>query len=180
MEKQNELEELQALVKRTDKANPKPEDVARMREMLDKHPTFISIGEHSDNSFYQYIETVTDSALTKELLKRQITEKRESFGYDSATIIEKMLIDQVILCYFRLNNIEQHHITKTYERHSLEHGLYWDKRLNSAQRRFTKACESLAKVRKLVAEADLREQQARNKRGQSTLIAQQILKNATN
>lgn len=175
----NELEELQALVKRTDKENPKPEDIAKMREMLDKHPTFMSIGEHSDNSFNRYIETVTDSALTKELLKRQIKEKRETFGYDSASIIEKMLIDQVILCYLRLNNIEQIHIKKTYERHSSEHGLYWDKRLNSAQRRFTKASESLAKVRKLLAEADLREQQARNKRGQSTLIAQKILENAT-
>lgn len=41
------------------------------------------------------------------------------------------------------------------------------------------ACESLAKVRKLLAEAELREQQVQTKRSQSTLIAQQILKNAT-
>ncbi len=28
-------------------------------------------------------------------------------------------------------------------------GLYWEKRLMMAQRRFTKACESLARVRRL-------------------------------
>ncbi|HEV8136372.1 MAG TPA: hypothetical protein VGP85_16955 [Pyrinomonadaceae bacterium] len=28
-------------------------------------------------------------------------------------------------------------------------GMYWEKRLSAAQRRFTRACETLARVRKL-------------------------------
>jgi hypothetical protein len=83
------------------------------------------------------------------------------------------------LNWLRLNFLEDIHYTKTKESHSLEHGIYWEKRLTSAQRRHLRACESLAKVRKLLAEAELREQQARAKRSQSKLIADQVLKDLT-
>jgi hypothetical protein len=33
--------------------------------------------------------------------------------------------------------------------HTLTLGMYWEKRLSAAQRRFTRACETLARVRKL-------------------------------
>jgi hypothetical protein len=173
------FEEIQALIKATDKENPNPEDLKAMRRHLNENSTLVRLNEFSEQAFKRVIETSTKSALMKELLERQIEEKRESFGYQTATIFERMIIDQVILCHLRLNSLEMTHTSKLDGSHSLEHGLYWDKRLNSAQRRFTRACEALAKVKKLLAEADLKDQQAKNKRGQSTLIAQKILENAT-
>lgn len=180
MEKQNEeieFEDLQALIKKTDKENPKPEDMKLMRRLLDKNSSLIKINELSELAVKRVIETISTSALSQELLRRQIEEKREELNYNSASLMERMLIDQIILCHVRLNNIEMLHAAKTYERHSSEHGLYWDKRLNSAQKRFTQACESLAKVRKHLAEANLRDQQAETKRRQATLLSTQIYKN---
>jgi hypothetical protein len=49
------------------------------------------------------------------------------------------------------------HTSKTYESHNTETGLYWDRRLTNAQRRFTRAVESLAKVRALTAAARMAE-----------------------
>ena len=37
----------------------------------------------------------------------------------------------------------------------MEAGLYWDRRLTNAQRHFTRAVESLARVRKHLAAAEL-------------------------
>lgn len=38
--------------------------------------------------------------------------------------------------------------------HTLTAGVYWDKRLNAARRRFTRALESLTRLRKMQAEAE--------------------------
>ena len=38
---------------------------------------------------------------------------------------------------------------KLFAREVLTYGMYWEKRLSAAQMRFTRACETLARVRKL-------------------------------
>lgn len=60
-----------------------------------------------------------------------------------------------------------------------ESGLYLEKRLIGAQRRLLKAVETLAKVQKHLAEASLREEQARNNRGKSAVLANKLLKDLT-
>jgi len=64
-------------------------------------------------------------------------------------------------------------------KHSFAAGIYYEKRLSLTQRRFLKAVETLAKVKKLLSEADYRDQQAKHKRGQATLTSQQLLRNLT-
>jgi hypothetical protein len=46
--------------------------------------------------------------------------------------------------------------------------------LSTYQRRFQKAGETLARVKKLLTDAELREQQARNKRKQNTLASARL------
>jgi hypothetical protein len=177
--KENEFAEIQALISRTDKENPKPEDLVLMKKILNEDSTLVRINEFAELANKRFIESVSKSALMRELLERQIKEKRESFDYKTANIVVRMLIDQVILCQLRLNHTETLHISKLDESHSAEHGLYWDKRLNSAQRRFLKACETLAKVQKHLSEADLRKQQEQNSRGKGAVLANKLLKDLT-
>jgi hypothetical protein len=175
-----EYQELQALLKRADKENPKPEDLREIRKMLDNSSALVRANELSELAFKRVIETISKSALMGELIQRQIKEKREAFGYKTAHIIEKMLIDQVILCSIRLNQVEMVHSAKTDESHSHDSGMYWEKRLSGAQRRFQKACETLAKVQKHLAEANHRELQAQNSRRKGTILANNLLKDLTN
>lgn len=177
----SDFEELQALIKRTDKENPKPEDLKAMRKLLDTNSAMVRLNEASEQAFNRVIEMSSKSALMRELMERQIKEKRQGFGYDSASIFEKMLIDQVVLCHLRLNNTEMTYTARLEAGGSHTHssGLYWDKRLSSAQHRFTRACEALAKVKKLLADTDLKEQQAQNKRNQSVVLANKLLKDLT-
>jgi hypothetical protein len=112
----------------------------------------------------------------KELYERQIEMKRKALGYESENVMVQMLINQVILCHIRLNTFEARHAEKIKESGSIAQGLYLDKLLSNYQRRFQKACESLAKVKKLLAEAELHDQLAKNKRKQSTLASAKIYK----
>ena len=101
---------------------------------------------------------------------------RDKLGWKDSSQLEKIIIEQVCLNWLRLNALELTHDQKTRESHTLPVGEHWDKLLTQSQKRYLRACESLAKVRKLLAEAELKEQQAQNKRSKSTLIAQQVLK----
>jgi len=185
MEKQNKelsFEEFTALIERTDKEKPKPEDMTKMRKYLNQGSSLVKMNECSEIALKKMILAFSNSALMRELLERQVKEKREAFGYETASIIERMLIDQVILCWHRLNHIEATHSAKLElsGSHSHASGLYWDKRLSSAQRRLLKAGETLTKVQKHLAEANLRELQAQNKRAQSAVLAKNLLKDLTN
>jgi hypothetical protein len=68
------------------------------------------------------------------------------------------------------------HTSKTYESHNTETGLYWDRRLTNAQRRFTRAVESLAKVRTLSAAARLIESRREAARAAKTVNNVRTLK----
>ena len=162
------------LIKLTDKENPKPEDLRRLRESLNENAWLVEVNESSEQAFNRFIEDSTKSECGKELMRRQIKEKRTALNYESENAMVQMLINQVILNNIRLNQLEALHVGKLSGSHTSEHGYYWDKRLSSAQRRFLKACETLAKVKKILSEAELRDQQAKNKKSQSSLASTRL------
>jgi len=164
----------------TNKPNPKDEDKEALRKYFAESPEIcLEIADLSNRVQNQLLETLADSFLVRESYKVKLAAMRDNLGWNGSSEIEKILIKQVCLNWLRLNYIESVHLSKKTESHSHDSGIYWEKRLSSAQKRYLRACESLAKVRKLLAKAELREQQAQNKRSKSTMIAQQILKNAT-
>lgn len=120
----------------------------------------------------------SNSYLTKEIYREKLAALRDNLGWANSSEMEKILIEQVCLNWLRLNLLESVHSTKTTESHSFETGVYWDKRLSSAQRRYLRAVESLAKVRKLLTEAELKEEQARDKRQKSAAVANKFLNNS--
>ena len=175
--KPSKLDEVNALIKRTDKENPKKEDLAALRKFLDEDSRLVEANNVSHHAINRVIGSyASSSALLKELLERQVKDSQKAMDYETANVFVKMLIDQVILTNIRLNQLEALHVSKLDGSHTSEQGIYWDKRLSSAQRRFMKACETLAKVKKLLSEAELRDQQAKNKRSQATLASANLYK----
>lgn len=156
--KVNKGSRIDAMIRRCDQENPKPEDMKALRAHLDQSDFLVRVNESSEHAFDRVIESYTKSAFGKELFKRQRNAKREALGFESANAMVKMLIDQVILCHIRLTTIESWHAGKMQESHTIQWRDHFDKTLSRYQRRFHKACESLAKVRKLLSEADLADQ----------------------
>ena len=146
---------LETLVKRTDKENPKPEDLKALRQYFDEAPDMaFMLGNLNRQVFNQVLEATTGkSALGKEAARRYIKEMKTQLGYDSSTFIEQMLIDEIIMRWLRLTSIENQHLHNLAESHTYARGLYYDKRLSLAQKRYLTALETLAKTRKLIAGA---------------------------
>jgi hypothetical protein len=147
------------LTERCNTKDPAPEDVAALRKKLDEQP---EIALHPGNQMiaHTFDRILAGNGLTRALYVRQIEEKRRSMEYDQSNAFIKMLIDQVVLSYVRLNQMEVLHEDRLAGNHSSEHGYYWDSRLASAQRRFLRACEALGKVKKLLAESQHFEEKA--------------------
>jgi hypothetical protein len=172
--------EHQELFKAINKPEPSEADKKLLQEHFTENPhLWRQIADLSGRVEDSVIEKFSDSHLVRESYRLKLTAMRDSLGWNDSTEIEKILIEQVCLNWLRHNFLESVHFEKTHVSHSIETGLYWDKILTGAQKRYLRACESLAKVRKLLAEAELKEQQARNKRSKSTVIASKLLKDLT-
>ena len=76
---------------------------------------------------------------------------KKKMDYDSSSALEQMHIDHVLTAQLRLRNAEQNFNSKILggEGFSFEGGRFWQDFLESAQLRFQRASESLAKIRRL-------------------------------
>lgn len=170
-----------SLFEATNKANPKEEDKKRLQTYLKENPEiWQSITDLSGKVQDNLISSLaSESYLVQESYRQRLAALRHNLGWETASELERILIEQVCLNWLRLNFIEMVHREKTQASHTIDWGIYWDKILTAAQKRYLRACESLAKVRKLLAEAELREEQARNKRSKSAAVTNKLLKDLT-
>lgn len=74
----------------------------------------------------------------------------EELGYADSSAVEQLLIKQIIMCWLRLWWTEfyatQFTMAANYNMKVADH---WEKKLTYAQKRYTRAIESLARVRKI-------------------------------
>ena len=150
-EGERELAAFYDLLERTNKEDPDAEDLALLRTYLYGAPLLSSIaGDLAKSARNAIISGLTTSACRRESTEAYVTYIRNELGHDSAPMLEKLLIDQVITSWLRVYDIEL-----TYSRIrskgsvSLHVRAYWDRQLSAAQRRFLRACTTLARIRKM-------------------------------
>jgi hypothetical protein len=73
---------------------------------------------------------------------------RNEFGYYDAPIIEKLLIENIIMAWLRMYWIELQLNYKMTNQVTILQVEFWERRLSMSQRRYLAACETLAKIRK--------------------------------
>lgn len=78
-----------------------------------------------------------------------VGELRDSLGYDTAPPLERMLIEYACVCWLRLAVMETRYSCVVTANNTLAQVEHTERRLTEAQKRFNRACESLARVRKL-------------------------------
>jgi len=89
------------------------------------------------------------SSSTGQVLTHALKAMRDDLGYRGAPLLEQLLIEHVALAWLDYDTLVIRYAQKTTESHTTEAGLYWDRRLNSAQQRYLRGVETLARVRRL-------------------------------
>jgi len=145
---------------RANKTGARPADLEKLKTMLK---------DNTDLKLWRNISGVAGAAeimllahdsispALREVWRLRMANQREELGYKDAPEAEKLLISHVVLCWLRMNILELFGASILNQEMTLPKAMFWEKRLELAQRRFTRAVESLAKVRALTAATRLME-----------------------
>jgi hypothetical protein len=137
--------------RRANRERPRREDIAELKRVLQTHPD--AWREGGDLAVYavdQLVERVNANQAVKLSILAGVAALRRSLGYDTADALERTLIEAVTLSYLRLQFAELHYNAAFEGSVSLTLGIYHEKRLGMAQRRYLRACGELARVRRLL------------------------------
>lgn len=147
-----DTEKAREIIKRTNTESPSKKDVAELRKLLNTIPDLWRVsGDLADHARLQLIQTTRATPLVHESMKTGAAVICRNLGYDSAPEIERLLIEQVVLCWLRLNLLEgQYTAIRDQQTLTIDQAHFLERRLNYAQRRYMRACETLARVRKIV------------------------------
>lgn len=142
-----------ALAKRIDKGDPSREDIKALAAELDRKPElWRSLGNYQSGVFALVLQSVNQSNFVGECGKKYVEEMKTELGYHSSTFVEKMLIDEIVMRWLRLTLADNAYTVNTQQTHSAADGMYHEKRLTQAQKRYLKAIDTLARVRKMIAQ----------------------------
>jgi len=150
-ESDRKLAPLYDLMERTNKEDPDPEDLALLRRVLYGAPVLSSIaGDLAKKARKAIISDLTTSACTRESTQAYVKHIRNQLGHKSAPMLEKLLIEQVVISWLRLYGTEiSYSAIRSAGRLTLSQADYDERRLSAAQRRFLQACTTLARIRKM-------------------------------
>jgi len=140
------------LLDKTDKKRPKKEDVKALRKMLRETPEVWRIaGDLAQQARLRTVSKIQATEATKSSLRAGLNAIRDDLGYQNAPTLERLLIEQVVMSWLRMNMAEYQY-TNVVMGDSIRLSLvdYWDRQLGAAQWRYLRACETLARVRKLI------------------------------
>ena len=93
------------------------------------------------------LQTSLAGAALAECWRKQLLEMRDRLGYQEGSELEGLLIRHITMRWLRLAQTEMMYPAAYDNNCSLAMGAYYEKRLTAAQKRFTRACETLARVR---------------------------------
>lgn len=151
-----ESEELVRVLTRTNKEKPKQEDMRALRKALRDHPElWRQIGDLARSNQDRLIEMIGPAKVMQESLRYGVEVMRQEMGYEESPALERLLIEQVLVCWLHFHRTHHTYINRTSESISITLADFWERKVNAAQRRYLRAVESLARVRKLSARMPL-------------------------
>jgi len=111
-------------------------------------------------------------------VEKNITVLMQGMNYEDSSVLEKMLIDNVIITWLRLQWME-YQLLGFMEQQEVRMSVieYWEKRLSVAQSRHLRACETLARVRKLLSARPALQVNIAAEGGQQVNVAGDVVKN---
>ena len=142
------LQAVNSIVKRDDLG---PEEIEQLRQLFREIPEMWKLYDVGSAIAKDAMKTICDSPKMTMLLEANFNGFKKELGYDHASPLEKRLIDFAALCWLRWQQTESVY-TAALSDDSSENSSrvdYYEKRLSASQRRYLRALETLARVRRM-------------------------------
>lgn len=130
--------------------HPSEKTLARLNAALDKRRG--QVCEHI------VLPTVLGSALdnmspgeqgVQAIFRQGYEDYLSKLGYEQARGLERAMIQHIGLCWLRLQDVELRYARVFAGSVSLDVGNFWERRLSAVQRRYLRAVDTLARLRKV-------------------------------
>ena len=76
-------------------------------------------------------------------------------GKANAAPLERLIIDQIVCCWLNCYDVQRRYTVVMRGELSIKQADWWERRHSAAQHRYLRACESLARVRRLARSGPL-------------------------
>jgi len=138
------------LVEKTATETPSSEDIEALERLLEENPSlWFLVFDLADMAEEQILQRLPPLDRVRVGLKTRLKELRRELGYEGASALERLLIEQVALCWLQHHLTEALHAEKMKGTVPLSYADFLDRTLAASQRRYLRACETLARIRKL-------------------------------
>jgi hypothetical protein len=168
------LREAELFAEACAKDDPSAEARAYVDGMLERKPDqWRSHGDLTAEALDRAFRGFWLGYYTKASVRKGAEVLRREMGCDEASSAERILIEHAVMCHVRLGMIE--HLYSRHVSGRMDVAEHYEKRLTLAQRRFTRAVETLARVRALLARAEsAKEATARARGGRVLSVLKQM------
>jgi hypothetical protein len=148
-------EVLRELTQQTSTEDPDTKDVLLLREIFEDHPTLVcELGNVAEMATEHLLNREFSPWYLSETMRAQVQQLKQRMGYGLCPPIEDLIIDNVALCWLRLHVLEYKYTNlRLNEKFTIDQAEWLEKRMDAAQRRFLRATQALARVRKLTRQA---------------------------
>lgn len=138
------------LVERCYKEKPDKADLRELQARLDERPDlWDNVFDLNDAVQEVVMLDVITRPAAKKALRANLKTIRAGLGYADAPQVERLLIESIVTAWLRLQRAELQYSQHTNGDHSTREGDYWLQVLGAAQRRYLRAVETLARVRRI-------------------------------
>ena len=170
--------ELLELIGKCYQENPDKKDLQELRGYLEGKPNlFRAVIDFAKIVQDKLIEDIIHQPAGQVGIEAQVNNVRIEMAYEDSSVLERLLIDNIINCWLRLQWVEiQLSGQSNKDQMSIRVVEYWEKRLSASQRRYLRVCETLARVRKLTRNTPLLQVNIATERGQQVNVAVDVIK----
>ena len=129
--------------------NISAEDVERLRRQIVSLPAAWELAGNSMESVRRFLIEKMSGGVKRATMLAEIDILAKRLDYDAAPPLEQLLIDQVLTAHLRLIHAETCYNQNAIGTVGIVQARFWIDLLTSAQARFLRAAETLARVRRL-------------------------------
>jgi hypothetical protein len=143
-----------AIVAAANREDATPEAVQEFRNLIAADPDdWEESRDPLKREINRLISLCSRSPAIEEVRLLGVRQLRDKLVSETDGPLEHVLIDNLIMCWLRLGETEKQYSSQLKKGLPLPVADYWENRLTAAQKRLAKACETLARVRKLLRPA---------------------------
>jgi len=148
----SKVNEFLEIVKYAYSKKPIQKDLDELRKWINNYPDLWRVVFDTARVIEQnFIKNMVDEKAAIIAMQKNAAVIRDEMDYRKASQMEKMLIDNIVISWLGVQYCNYQVITRMNREEKIVILEFWERRLSMSQRRYLHACETLAKIRRLMS-----------------------------